>query len=150
VTRPDASGRDRTIRPLSRPANGGAGRSAAAALEPRSAFGVPAREAQPDDPGPDDAPERRTVEPRTRLARAIAATIGGWLARGERLAARDRPIRPGDIMVLVRRRNEFVLDLLRALKQRGVPVAGADRMRIAEQLAEVPMYHEGVSREAAL
>ena len=96
---------------------------------------VPLPPDQPDDPGPDDAPERRAVEPRTRLARAIAATIGGWLARGERLAARDRPIRPGDIMVLVRRRNEFVLDLLRALKQRGVPVAGADRMRLAEQLA---------------
>ncbi|MEA2954812.1 MAG: ATP-dependent helicase/nuclease subunit, partial [Alphaproteobacteria bacterium] len=45
---------------------------------------------------------------------------------------RDRPIRPGDIMVLVRRRNEFVDDLLRALKQRDVPVAGADRLKLAD------------------
>ena len=38
-------------------------------------------------------------------------------------------------MVLVRRRNAFVDDLLRALKQRGVPVAGADRLILTEQLA---------------
>jgi ATP-dependent helicase/nuclease subunit A len=82
-----------------------------------------------------EPPPRRAALPLTRLARAIAATIADWLKRGERLAARDRPIRPGDIMVLVRRRNEFVDDLLRALKQRGVPVAGADRLRLAEQLA---------------
>jgi ATP-dependent helicase/nuclease subunit A len=77
----------------------------------------------------------RVVESRTRLARAIAATIDLWLKNGERLASRDRPVRPGDIMVLVRRRNEFVGDLLRALKEWNVPVAGADRMKLAEQLA---------------
>src|SRR5262249_47260882 len=43
--------------------------------------------------------------------------------------------RPGDIMVLVRRRNEFVAELLRALKQRDIPVAGADRLVLTEQLA---------------
>jgi ATP-dependent helicase/nuclease subunit A len=84
----------------------------------------------------DDTSERsRPAESRTRLARTIAATIEGWLRRGERLTSRDRPIRPGDIMVLVRRRNEFVPDLLRALKERDVPVAGADRMKLTEQLA---------------
>ena len=78
---------------------------------------------------------RRVAEPHARLGRAIAATIARWLANGERLAARDRPLRPGDIMVLVRRRNEFVREFLRALKQRGVPVAGADRLVLTEQLA---------------
>jgi ATP-dependent helicase/nuclease subunit A len=38
-------------------------------------------------------------------------------------------------MVLVRRRNEFVSELLSALKQRRVPVAGADRLILTEQLA---------------
>src|SRR5205823_349521 len=80
-------------------------------------------------------PRRQSAEPRTRLARAIAATIQRWLADGERLEPRGRELRPGDIMVLVRRRNEFVTDLLRALKQRGVPVAGADRLALTEQLA---------------
>src|SRR4029077_14014057 len=78
---------------------------------------------------------QRSAEPRTRLARAMAATIAGWLAKGERLEARDRTIRPGDIMVLVRRRNLFVGDLIAALKQRQVPVAGADRLVLTEQLA---------------
>jgi ATP-dependent helicase/nuclease subunit A len=87
--------------------------------------------------GDEDGEEagRRIVESRTRLARAIAATIDGWLKNGARLASRDRLIRPGDVIVLVRRRNEFVGDLLRALKERNVPVAGADRMKLAEQLA---------------
>src|SRR5216683_4904886 len=62
----------------------------------------------PPDPAALSGTRRRIAEPRTRLARAIAATIAGWLAGGERLEARDRAIRPGDIMVLVRRRNAFV------------------------------------------
>jgi ATP-dependent helicase/nuclease subunit A len=51
------------------------------------------------------------------------------------LEARGRAVRPGDIMVLVRRRNAFVLDLLRALKAQGVPVAGADRLMLAQEMA---------------
>ncbi|HLY46893.1 MAG TPA: double-strand break repair helicase AddA [Stellaceae bacterium] len=78
---------------------------------------------------------RRPVEAHTRLARAIAATIAGWLATGERLEPRGRRLRPGDVMVLVRRRNEFVRELLRALKQREVPVAGADRLMLAHEMA---------------
>jgi ATP-dependent helicase/nuclease subunit A len=78
---------------------------------------------------------QRVAEPYARLARAIAATIARWLAEGERLMARDRQVRAGDIMVLVRRRNEFASELLRALKHAGVPVAGADRLFLTEQLA---------------
>ncbi|MGH7028979.1 MAG: UvrD-helicase domain-containing protein, partial [Stellaceae bacterium] len=90
-----------------------------------------------DEPDADALPiaQHRVVEPWAQLARAIAATIGRWLADGEPLEARDRPLRPGDVMVLVRRRNEFVGELLRALKQRGIPVAGADRLVLTEQLA---------------
>jgi ATP-dependent helicase/nuclease subunit A len=82
-----------------------------------------------------DAGPRRRLEPRTRLARAIAATIAGWLERGERLEPRGRALQAGDVIILVRRRNEFVGDLLRALKRRGVPVAGADRLALADELA---------------
>jgi ATP-dependent helicase/nuclease subunit A len=96
----------------------------------------------PVEPQPDDDADlselpvtrRRIAEPCTRLAEAIAETIKGWLDRGEMFEARGRPIRPGDVMVLVRRRNEFVGELLRALKQRRVPVAGADRLILTEQL----------------
>ena len=90
---------------------------------------------EPPDPMALPVVRQRTTEPRTRLANAIAATIARWLESGERISAHDRPIRPGDVMVLVRRRNEFVGELLRALKQRSIPVAGADRLILTEQLA---------------
>jgi ATP-dependent helicase/nuclease subunit A len=57
------------------------------------------------------------------------------LRRPEQLDSRGRPIDAGDILVLVRRRNSFVTQLVRALKRLGVPVAGTDRMVLTEQLA---------------
>jgi ATP-dependent helicase/nuclease subunit A len=90
---------------------------------------------EPPDPMALPVIRQRTAQPRTRLANAIAATIAAWLDNGELLEASGRPIRPGDVMVLVRRRNEFVGELLRALKQRDIPVAGADRLILTEQLA---------------
>lgn len=75
------------------------------------------------------------VQPAAQLAGAIAATVADWLARGEMLPARGRPIEAGDIMVLVRRRNSFVEALVRAFKERGVPVAGADRLSLSASLA---------------
>ncbi|MDF1792429.1 MAG: double-strand break repair helicase AddA [Thalassobaculaceae bacterium] len=73
--------------------------------------------------------------PVTRLAQIIAGRIAAWLATGEILEAKNRPIRPGDVMVLVRRRGAFVAELVRALKSAGVPVAGVDRMVLTEQMA---------------
>ncbi len=51
------------------------------------------------------------------------------------LESKGRPLRPGDVMVLVRRRNDFARALVRALKSRGVPVAGLDRLVLTEQPA---------------
>jgi ATP-dependent helicase/nuclease subunit A len=51
------------------------------------------------------------------------------------LESQDRPITAGDILVLVRRRNAFPAALVSALKARGVPVAGLDRMVLTEQPA---------------
>ncbi|HZK88965.1 MAG TPA: double-strand break repair helicase AddA [Stellaceae bacterium] len=96
--------------------------------------GAPPPPEESDDPEAEVAP-RRAANAHTRLARAVAATIECWLKNREMLPSRDRAVRAGDIMVLVRRRNAFVEDLLRELKQRGVPVAGADRLRLFEQLA---------------
>jgi ATP-dependent helicase/nuclease subunit A len=89
----------------------------------------------PPDPGELPIARHRITEPRTRVALAIAATIRRWLDDGETLEPRGRPIHPGDVMVLVRRRNRFVSELLRALKQRDIPVAGVDRLILTEQLA---------------
>lgn len=68
------------------------------------------------------------------LAQKISRTIQAWLEKGERLEARGRDMRAGDILILVRSRDAFVQKLIRALKERSIPVAGADRMKLSEQL----------------
>ncbi len=70
-----------------------------------------------------------------RLARRIALRIRKMTGGSEKLKASGRAIRAGDILVLVRRRGPFVDQLLRALKALDVPVAGADRMVLTDQLA---------------
>ena len=57
--------------------------------------------------------------PDLRLARAIAARIARWIAAGEILESQDRPIRAGDVMVLVGRRTGFVDALVRAADDHG-------------------------------
>jgi ATP-dependent helicase/nuclease subunit A len=64
------------------------------------------------------------------LARWIAEQTNGGM-----LPSAGRNVRPGDILVLVRRRGEFASALVRALKARSVPVAGLDRMMLTEQPA---------------
>ena len=91
---------------------------------------------RPDaDPWPSPASLSNDETPALRLAHAIAGRIQGWLRDGRRLASADRPIRPGDIMVLVRRRTELVDNLIRELKNRDIDVAGLDRMVLTDQLA---------------
>jgi ATP-dependent helicase/nuclease subunit A len=78
-----------------------------------------------------------------RLAQRIARTVHDWIATGAVLPSRGRAIRPGDVMVLVRRRNAFVEALVKNLKSLGVPVAGADRMILTEQLAVMDLVALG-------
>jgi ATP-dependent helicase/nuclease subunit A len=82
----------------------------------------------------DDTPES---DPRTRLAKQIAATIRDWIDGEHRVEKGRRvPIRAGDILVLVRKRDGFVNALMRELKQSpAVPVAGADRLKLTDHIA---------------
>lgn len=80
-----------------------------------------------DAPQPGDAAQS--------LARRIAATVAGWLERGEKLPGRERPIRPGDILVLVRKRDAFVTALIRMFAEMRLPTAGADRLLLTEHVA---------------
>ena len=88
-------------------------------------------------------------DPAARLAALIAERVASWTQEpaAERsdgwLEARGRSIRPGDVLVLVRRRGPFVDHLLRAFKARGVPVAGIDRMVLTEQLAVMDLIALG-------
>ena len=87
--------------------------------------------------------ERVTADPpRGRLARLLARRIAAWIGT-EMLEARGRPMQAGDIMVLVRRRGPFVAELVRALKECDVPVAGVDRMVLTEQLAVMDLVALG-------
>ena len=75
---------------------------------------------------------------RTTAPQLLVAELARWIAEqvaSGRLASEDRPLRPGDFLVLVRRRGQFDRALVRALKARGVPVAGLDRMVLTEQPA---------------
>lgn len=75
------------------------------------------------------------ADPEAMLAGAIAHQVRAWIDDGELLESRARPIRPGDVMVLVRRRTRFVEELVRQLKALDLPVAGVDRMVLTDQLA---------------
>ena len=87
--------------------------------------------------------DQLTQSPVARLANRIADTIKAWLDTGERLESENRPIRPGDILILVRRRKPFAAPMVAALKARGIPVAGSDRMQLTEQLAVEDMIALG-------
>ncbi len=92
----------------------------------------------PDTPHePWTVPERNQnlVSAPQRLADALADWIAGEIADGVLLPARNRPLVAGDILVLVRRRNDFAGALVRSLKARGVAVAGLDRIVLTEQAA---------------
>ncbi|WP_375625498.1 double-strand break repair helicase AddA [Bartonella sp. MU37NMGALS] len=73
--------------------------------------------------------------PEVRLAEKIAETIANWLQKGEMLPAKGRLIRASDIMILVRKRDQFVSALTRAFKHRNIPVAGADRLQLTKHIS---------------
>ncbi|KAB2941848.1 double-strand break repair helicase AddA [Hyphomicrobium sp.] len=79
--------------------------------------------------------EKSGRAPAERLADRIATTIRRWLDEGEMLASEGRPVRAGDILILVRKRRPFAGPMVAALKARGIQVAGADRLRLSEQIA---------------
>lgn len=70
-----------------------------------------------------------------QLAEYIAQNIRNWLDRKEKLESANRPVEAGDIMILVRSRSAFVDQMVRALKMQKIPVSGADRMLVTDQLA---------------
>jgi ATP-dependent helicase/nuclease subunit A len=89
------------------------------------------------EPAPAFAPldEESAESPVTALAERIAATVKGWIDTHEPLPSQGRPIGPGDVLILLSRRRPFAPAMIAALKARGIPVAGADRIRLTEQIA---------------
>jgi ATP-dependent helicase/nuclease subunit A len=66
------------------------------------------------------------VSPRVRLAEKIATHVKLWTEHG---------LKAGEVLVLVRQRGALFEAIIRALKEAGVPVAGADRLVLTEHIA---------------
>ncbi|HEY6024090.1 MAG TPA: double-strand break repair helicase AddA [Pseudolabrys sp.] len=64
--------------------------------------------------------------PRVLLAQKIARHVKLWC---------DHGLQPRDVLVLVRQRGPLFEAIIRALKDMGVPVAGADRLVLSEHIA---------------
>jgi ATP-dependent helicase/nuclease subunit A len=83
------------------------------------------------------------TSPVVQLAIKIADAIRRWTNGRTRLPGRDKAITPGDIMILLPRREPFGSEVIRRLKERGIAVAGADRIRLTEQIAVMDLIALG-------
>lgn len=77
------------------------------------------------------------------LAEKIAQEIWDLLDQNAQLPQFDRktkevysrPIRPKDFLILVQRRSILFNEIIRACKAKGLPIAGSDRIKVANELA---------------
>ncbi|MBL8551643.1 MAG: double-strand break repair helicase AddA [Hyphomonadaceae bacterium] len=104
-------------------------------LAPRAAK----REARPWD-APLDMEGEETAP--VKLAKEIAARTKAWIEEGQGVWDKDaqgrsglRAMHAGDVLVLVRSRGPLFRQVLKAFKRAGLPVAGADRMILKDELA---------------
>ncbi|VAV89153.1 FIG061771: ATP-dependent nuclease subunit A [hydrothermal vent metagenome] len=102
-----------------------------------------AAETPPDEDWAPPIIQQPAHTPEMALAKNIADRIAGWIRDQEMLPARGRPIRAGDIMILVRRRTKFDDYMIRALKARNIPVAGQDKMLLSDQIAVMDLVAVG-------
>ncbi len=84
----------------------------------------------------EEAGEEGWISPaRQELATKIARQIRDWLDRPFFLECRDRPLRPEDILILLRSRGELASLIVARLHALNVPVAGVDRLSLSAPLA---------------
>ena len=83
------------------------------------------------------------TSPEVKLARRIQAEIKS-LVDGRTMTGSKggrRPLRFGDMLVLVRRRGNAFDAVIQALKHAGIPVAGADRLKLTEHIAIIDLMN---------
>jgi ATP-dependent helicase/nuclease subunit A len=99
----------------------------------------------------DDKDDREWTEPVDRvsarhhtviLAERIAARIEELCDGSHYIPDEDaegrivrRKVQPGDFLILVQRRSVLFSHIIRACKSRGLPIAGADRLKVGAELA---------------
>jgi ATP-dependent helicase/nuclease subunit A len=72
-------------------------------------------------------PQDIEQSPLVKVAKSVARTIARWVSTGF--------AKPGDILVLVKKRNAFIHALARELKNLGIPVGGVDRLTLLSHIA---------------
>ena len=83
------------------------------------------------------------TSPEVKLSRRIQAEIKRLVESGTMTghAGGRRRLRYGDVLVLVRRRGNIFDAIIQALKQAGIPVAGADRLKLTEHIAIIDLMN---------
>ncbi len=77
------------------------------------------------------------------LAEQVAGSIKRMIEQGETVPEDGktpgtfvrRKVRPGDFLILVQRRSDLFAEIIRACKAQGLPIAGADRLKVGAELA---------------
>jgi ATP-dependent helicase/nuclease subunit A len=97
---------------------------------------VKPEEREPVEPWDSPFDKSSETSPRVKLARQIADTIRLWIDRKDRVGTgKERhDVRPGDILVLVRQRGPLFEAIIRALKNKNIEVAGADRLILTDHI----------------
>lgn len=77
------------------------------------------------------------ANPSRHAAQRMAEAIAKWLRQklGQLPHLGQKPLRPGDVLILVRRRSPFLWALIRALKSANIDVATLIRANLTDQLA---------------
>lgn len=83
------------------------------------------------------------TSPEVKLARRIQAEIKRLVESGTLTGheGERRPLRYGDMLILVRRRGNAFDAVIQALKHANVPVAGADRLKLTEHIAIIDLMN---------
>jgi len=83
------------------------------------------------------------TSPEVKFARRIQAEIKRLVESGTMTghAGDRRPLRHGDVLVLVRRRGNAFDAVIQALKHANIPVAGADRLKLTEHIAIIDLMN---------
>lgn len=107
----------------------------------------------PEDKHPDewmlplDLPSAH--DPANILADRIAQKIKRLIEPGSGEVVHDsktlqpRPVRPGDILILVRKRSAFFEAMIRSLRANEIPTAGADRLDLTNHIAVADLIAAG-------
>ena len=83
------------------------------------------------------------TSPEVKLSKQIQAEIKRLVTSGTLTGPKGdrRPLRYGDVLVLVRRRGNLFDAVIQALKHAEIPVAGADRLKLTEHIAIIDLMN---------